>query len=71
MYTLVKTEINLKSAKFLYQVQDAEGNVISSRKTNREYVAATKEGLNYFGRVELAQAYKRKNPDFEIAYLAQ
>ena len=42
-----------KSGKFHYTVTDENGNVISERKSNREYVACTTNGSHYFGRLDL------------------
>jgi hypothetical protein len=44
-----------KSGKFHYTVTDEKGNVISERKSNREYVACTANGSYYFGRLDLNQ----------------
>ena len=40
-YELKVTEINTKAAKFLYEVIDEAGNIISQRKSNREYIYCT------------------------------
>ena len=40
-YELKVTEINTKAAKFLYEVIDEAGNLISQRKSNREYIYCT------------------------------
>jgi hypothetical protein len=62
-------EINHKSAKFLYEIVDIQTNkVVSTRKSNRVYVAATFDGQNYFGRVELALKYVRQYPARIICY---
>lgn len=53
MYTLQVTETKNKSGKYHYQVKDAQGNVVSERKSNREYVACTIDGQFYFGRLDL------------------
>jgi hypothetical protein len=50
-YELKQTQ--LKNGKFHYQVIDENGNVISDRKSNREYVACTVNGSMYFGRLDL------------------
>ncbi len=50
-YTLTKTI--LKNGKFHYVVTDNNGNIISERKSNREYVACTINGDFYFGRLDL------------------
>jgi len=47
------TETKNKSAKFHYQVINENGNVISERKSNREYAACTSGGGYYFGRIDL------------------
>jgi hypothetical protein len=52
-YTLKKTETGKKDAKYLYEVIDEAGNIISSRRSNREYVACTVYGDYYFGRLDL------------------
>lgn len=52
-YTLKKTETGRKNGKFLYEVIDESGNVISSRTSNRDYVACTVNGGFYFGRLDL------------------
>jgi len=51
IYTLTKT--TLKNGKFHYVVIDNNGNIISERKSNREYVACTIDGGFYFGRLDL------------------
>lgn len=53
MYTLNVKETGNKAAKFHYTVTDENGNIISERKSNREYVACTKNGSHYFGRLDL------------------
>ena len=50
---LIKTETGNKSAKFVYSIVDANGNVLQTRSSNREYVAATICGKFYFGRLDL------------------
>lgn len=52
-YTLKVTETKNKAGKFHYQVIDENGQVISERKSNREYVACTRNGGFYFGRLDL------------------
>ena len=51
VYTLTKTQ--LKNGKFQYVVTDQNGNIISDRKSAREYVACTIDGSSYFGRLDL------------------
>lgn len=46
-----------RGGRFLYIVRDEAGVKISERRSHREYVACTVEGGNYFGRVDLAQAF--------------
>ena len=46
-------KIELKNGKFHYKVVDESGNVISERKSNRDYVACTTNGALYFGRLDL------------------
>lgn len=50
---LVKQETGKKSAKFLYSIVDENGNVLETRSSNREYVAATACGTFFFGRLDL------------------
>jgi hypothetical protein len=52
-YELKVTITNNKAGKFHYQVIDENGNIISERKSNREYVACTTNGSFYFGRLDL------------------
>lgn len=52
-YTLKVTETGNKAAKFLYEVIDENGKVITSRKSNRAYVACTIDGRFFFGRLDL------------------
>jgi hypothetical protein len=52
-YILKVTETNNKAGKFLYQIIDETGNVVTERRSNREYVAATINGAFFFGRVDL------------------
>ncbi len=52
-YKLFKTEINTKAAKYRYEVKDENGNVITSRNSNREYAACTIDGSFFFGRIDL------------------
>lgn len=73
-YTLTVTLLKNGIDK-LYQVIDEEGKVISKRKSARDYVAATIDSGNYFGRVDLAarfvsDAYSKYHETHIIAYLA-
>jgi len=52
-YELKVTETNNKAAKYNYQVIDEAGNVITERKSNKEYVACTADGVYFFGRLDL------------------
>lgn len=52
-YLLKVTETNNKNGKFIYQVIDETGAIISTRKSNRVYVACTIDGAYYFGRIDL------------------
>lgn len=52
-YTLTRTELNTKAAKYHYQVIDQDGKIITDRKSNREYVACTIDGSLFFGRLDL------------------
>jgi hypothetical protein len=53
MSTFTLTKTALKNGKFLYQVKDENGTVITDRISNREYAACTADGSFYFGRVDL------------------
>lgn len=50
---LIKQETGKKSAKYLYSIVDENGNVLQTRSSNREYVAATINGGYFFGRLDL------------------
>jgi hypothetical protein len=50
---LIKQETGKKSSKFFYSIVDENGNVLKTRSSNREYVAATKCGSFFFGRLDL------------------
>lgn len=50
---LIKQETGKKSAKYLYSIVDENGNVLQTRSSNREYVAATICGTFFFGRLDL------------------
>lgn len=52
-YTLNVKETGNKASKFHYTITDENGNLITERKSNREYVAATVNGQFYFGRLDL------------------
>jgi len=52
-YILTVKETGNKASKFHYTVTDEAGNIISERKSNREYVACTIHGGHYFGRLDL------------------
>ena len=52
-HTLIVKETGNKAAKFIYEVIDESGNVITTRKSNREYVACTVNGQYFFGRLDL------------------
>lgn len=49
-YILTKTS---KGKKFLYEVKDENGNIVSKRTSTRDYVACTVNSEFYFGRLEL------------------
>lgn len=49
-YELAKTT---KGSKYLYEVKDSTGKVISKRTSARDYVACTINGQYYFGRIDL------------------
>lgn len=50
---LIKNETGRKNGKFNYKVIDENGTVISERNSNRDYIACTKKGHYYFGRLDL------------------
>lgn len=52
-YTLSVKETGSKAAKYHYAVTDQDGNIISERKSKRQYVACTFDGSFYFGRLDL------------------
>lgn len=53
-YTLTKVETGSKAAKYIYSIVNNEtGEVINTRKSNRDYVAATIDGNYFFGRMDL------------------
>lgn len=49
-YILTKTQ---KGKKYLYEVKDENGNVVSKRTSTRDYVACSVSGEFYFGRLDL------------------
>ena len=49
-YILTKTQ---KGKKYLYEVKDENGNIVSTRTSARDYVACTADGSFYFGRLDL------------------
>lgn len=53
MEKYVLTRKELKGGKYLYTVTDETGQVISTRKSKRDYVACTIYGDFYFGRLDL------------------
>ncbi len=58
-YTLTKTKDGKKN---VYTVRDEAGNIVSQRKSMRDYVACTVDGSFYFGRPNLigkSSDYKR------------
>lgn len=53
-YTLNVKETGNKNAKYHYTVtNDQTGEVVTERKSNREYVACTINGQYFFGRLDL------------------
>ena len=51
---LIKQETGKKSGpKYIYSIVDANGNVLETRSSNREYVAATTDAVHLFGRLDL------------------
>lgn len=49
-YTLTRVK---KGNKWLYQIEDNNGNVVATRTSARDYAAATINGEFFFGRVDL------------------
>ncbi len=76
-YTLTKTDTGRKSGRFHYTITDDAGQILSERKSDRDYVAATINGQYYFGRLDLigkgdhGKQVKATAPDQQtpIAYL--
>jgi hypothetical protein len=71
-YKLIKREIKFnKTSKYHYQVIDENGDMISERRSNREYVAATIDGKYYYGRMDLVGKgdYRKYGETTPIAYL--
>jgi len=64
-HKLTVTKTGNKRGKYHYQVvEKATDNVVSERHSNRQYMAATLDGGNYFGRLELAKKdaeFRRRN----------
>lgn len=50
---LIKKQLSSKTGMKLYEVIDELGNVISSRKSKRDYVACTQNCDTFFGRIDL------------------
>lgn len=48
-----KLNVTEKNGKFHYTVTDQNNNIISERKSTRNYVACTADGTYYFGRLDL------------------
>lgn len=60
-YELKVTETKNKAGKFHYQVIDENGNVISERRSNREYIVCTINGAFYsskIGQIQKSAHYK-------------
>lgn len=72
-YVLHVTETGATAARFLYQVIDESGAVVSSRRSGRAYVACTIDGSYYFGRVDLVGKgdHGRRGSSAPVAYLAK
>lgn len=52
-YELIKKETGRKNGKYNYVVVDGNGQQISERVSDRDYVACTIHGQFYFGRLDL------------------
>jgi len=52
-YRLRRTDTGRKNGRYHYEVLSPNGEVVSERRSNREYVAANINGAFYFGRVDL------------------
>lgn len=61
-YILERTETERKEGRYLYQIRDTvTGEVVSQRRTNREYqAAAAPHGGQYFGRPGLGRKYQER-----------
>ena len=74
---LTKTTTNNKTARYLYTVVDDDGTILATRRSNRDYVAATIDGEFFFGRTDLigkgahGDAMKRAKTPMLIAHLKQ
>jgi hypothetical protein len=70
-HQLIVKETNNKNQKYHYQVVDESGNIISERRSNREYVACTIDGNYYYGRLDLVGKgeYRKYGLSTPIAYL--
>lgn len=68
---LTVKEINTKAAKFHYKVVDTDTNeVITQRKSNRVYIAATFNGAMYTSVMNgISAMYRNGYSDSQIAYL--
>lgn len=67
---LTVKETNNKAGKYQYDIIDiATGKIVYTRKSNRLYVAATFDGQNFFGRVDLALKYGQKYPARILCYI--
>ena len=52
-YTLKRLLTNNKAARFHYKVFNEKGELLTERKSNREYIACTIDGRYFFGRIDL------------------
>ena len=59
-HKLTRTE-KKGNPKYHYQVRNQNGDLISERKSNREYIAASLDGTFYFGRLDLIGKGSHRN----------
>jgi hypothetical protein len=52
-YELKVSKTNNKNGRYHYQVIDENNQVLTERRSNREYVACTINGQYFFGRIDL------------------
>lgn len=66
-YELKVTETKNKAGKFHYQVVDENGNIISERKSNNEYIYCTINGKYYSSKLGNIQKNQQYNWDMQAS----